>query len=115
METKEYLWWVETIRQNHFRELLPINICLYVSTTICLITFIFGLLVTSVSHEIKIVFLGVGFVSLLIVLLCVFAYKFYSKEAVRQIKAVKKLWEVNKNETDNINNDLLHFFVISKK
>lgn len=113
MTTSEYLWWVETIRQDTFRRKLPSNIVGWVALTICLVAFILYILAGSlkdaqvqartVSYFIFIISYIVGFISLGVSYIL-------SKKSDIKIKEVKKLWESQSNENKDVNEKLKWFY-----
>ena len=115
MKTSKYLWWVETIRQNKFRENFPISIIMFIAFLICIITFIFFITASSLPIEIRNLSLGVSFISALIMMVLLFLIIASSKKANRDIELVKQLWENKAKENENINKELLWYFAMDQK
>jgi hypothetical protein len=112
MKTNEYLWWIETIRQNEFRRMLPINITIWVAWTIFLIILIIVLI--ALPTKINSIFLFVGFVSFFVSSVLQLISSALSKRTDKRIEAVKKLWYQD-IEVKDISKELLWFYALEKK
>ena len=115
METKEYLWWVETIRQNEFRQLLPLHIAMFLSFAISTICFGFYIIVPSAPAEIvtfssKLYMIGI--IGLLFSIVLIFIVKTVTN---RRLDIVKQKWEKVGVEIKSLDKELLYFFNLNEK
>jgi hypothetical protein len=113
METKEYLWWIETIRQNNFRQRLPINIISWVSFTVCLIAFLTFLVIT--TKEVRCLLFIIGVVSLSLTCILVFLSSLMENRTKPQIEAIKQLHKKDKKEDLHIAKELNWFYGIDEE
>ena len=113
METKEYLWWIETIRQNNFRQRLPINIISWVSFTVCIIAFIALFAIT--TKEARCLLFIIGVVSLSLTCVSVFLSSLMENRTKPQIEAIKQLHQKGKEEDLHIAKELNWFYGIKEE
>lgn len=120
MNTQEYLWWIETIRQDEFRRLLPSNIIAWVALTICLISLLIFIISRSINSPDDAQLIAVAFVlciiSFLVGVSSLMLGEIISKQSRKQIEAVKELWKSNSNENKvlSVFNEVAWFYAESK-
>lgn len=111
MKTNEYLWWVETIRQDSFRRTFPVSVAAWVSFAIGLICslcfFYFKYLDPSIIAEI---FSPMAFISAAIMFLLLWILTFFSTSEKNRIKAIKQVWEKSPEGTIIDNKKLQYFY-----
>ncbi|WKZ24713.1 MAG: hypothetical protein QY321_03805 [Patescibacteria group bacterium] len=88
MKTTEYLWWIETIRQDYFRKTLPFTIVSWVAFTICLISFF----LPSSSMQDSQLFFQITSISFTIAVLGLLIKWIILEKLDKRIKIVKDLW-----------------------
>lgn len=114
MGKNEYLWWVETIRQNSFRELLPINICLLVAGTICLVSSAFTV-ISSSPKVINDAILEICLISLAVTFIFTISLIVARRRESKQLKAIKTLANLKEDDIKSTDDELLYFYNIDKK
>jgi len=111
MNTQQYLWWIETIRQDTFRRRLPSNIVGWGAFTIGLITlFIFILADLSADIKVRAVSFFVFLISFFIAIVSSVVGEILSKESEKKINQVKNVWESQIDGNKDFNEKLKWFY-----
>lgn len=105
----EFLWWVETIRQDDFRRILPLIIVTWVTFTICLISFIV-FFILGFNNSLGVLCFRLSFTTFFIGLIVSLISSFISKGTYEKIRTVKRIWENSNVESKNYSKELRYFY-----
>jgi len=109
MKSAEYIWWIETIRQENFRRLLPLNIIQWVAFTIFLISLILFFFVKT-EQNVTIILFKICVASFFIAGIGVIVKIATLQKKEQKIKAVKKEWLKSEHYNQIYPEELNYFY-----